>query len=247
MRFNIITLFPEMFTGPLSESIIKRAKDKGLIEIQYHNLRDFAEDKHKTVDDTPYGGGKGMVLKVDVIDRAISFVKDQVSNITCLDSEVRLRQAKPRRVYPRQNDQKNSRTILLTPQGETFDQRKAIELSKYENIILIAGHYEGFDERVRNLVDEELSIGNFVLTGGELPAMVIIDAISRMVSGVLSEGSADSDTFMQTDKSGEYLAEYPQYTRPLEYKEMKVPDVLTSGNHNKIELWRKEKRKQKKA
>lgn len=219
MNFHILTLFPEMFIGPLSESIIKRAQEKGLINISYYNIRDYAEDKHKTVDDTPYGGGKGMVMKVEVLDRALQEVKNQITDYS----------------------KENTKTILLTPQGQLFNQEKAIELSKYDNIILIAGHYEGFDERVRQyLVDEEISIGLYVLTGGELPAMVLIDAISRMVAGVLAEGSALEETFMRKDEKGHYLKEYPQYTKPAEYKGWQVPEVLLSGNHGEIEKWRKE-------
>ena|SRR3989344_643709 len=217
MKFNIITLFPEMFQGPLSESIIKRAREDKIIEINYHNLRDFATDKHKTVDDTPYGGGQGMVLKVDVMDRAISAAKSRVES---RESRVR--------------------TILLTPQGKRLNQDKVRELAeKYDNLILIAGHYEGFDERIRdNLIDEEISIGDFVLTGGELPAMILIDAVSRMVPGVLTEGSADEETFMQKDKDGKYLKEYPQYTKPAEYNGWSVPEILKSGDHGEIKKWR---------
>lgn len=213
MKFDVITLFPEMFNGPLSESIIKRASDKHLIEINYHNLRDFAEDKHKTVDDTPCGGGKGMVLKVDVMDKALSALKVERSR---------------------------QRVILLTPQGKRFNQDKAIELAKnYDQLILVCGHYEGFDERIReHLIDEEISIGDFVLTGGEIPAMCIIDAVSRMIPGVLSEGSAMEETFMQKDAKGNCLKEYPQYTRPIEYNGWKVPEVLISGNHPEIKKWR---------
>ena len=223
MKFNIITLFPEMFTGPLSESIIKRAQDKNLIEINYYNLRDFAQDKHKTVDDTPYGGGQGMVLKVDVMDRAITQVKSSSS-------------------YKVESNK--IRTILLTPQGKIFNQEKAIELAhNYDELILVCGHYEGFDQRIReNLIDEEVSIGEFVLTGGELPAMMLVDAISRMVPGVLSPGSADDETFMQKDETGKYLKEYPQYTRPVEYNGWKVPEVLASGNHGEIKKWRERQR-----
>lgn len=224
MQFDVITLFPQMFTGPLSESIIKRACEKDIIKINYHDLRDSATDKHKTVDDTPCGGGKGMVLKIDVMDAALAAVqtKSKKQNV----------------------ERKKQRTILLTPKGQTFTQDKAIELAeKYDDLILICGHYEGFDERIRdNLVDEEISIGDFVLTGGELPAMIIIDAVSRMVHGVLSEGSATEETFMQKDESGKYLNEYPQYTRPIEYKGWKVPDILQSGDHKKIAEWRREKR-----
>jgi len=215
MKFDIITLFPEMFIGPLSESILKRAQENKLIEINYHNLRDFAEDKHKTVDDTPYGGGKGMVLKVDVMDRALSSVRSG----------------------------SGARTILLTPKGARLDQDKVVELAdKYDKLILICGHYEGFDERIRGLADEEISIGDFVLTGGELPAMILIDAVSRMVPGVLAKGSSDEETFMQKNEKGKFLKEYPQYTRPEEYKGAKVPEILLSGDHKKIAEWRKEQR-----
>jgi tRNA (guanine37-N1)-methyltransferase len=219
MKFDIITLFPEMFNGPLSESIIKRASDKDLVEINCHNLRDSAFDKHKTVDDTPCGGGKGMVLKVDVMDSAIAQVKNSSTY---------------------KSGSKRTRTILLTPKGERFNQDKAIELAKnYDQLILICGHYEGFDERIRqHLVDEEISIGDFVLTGGEIPAMCIIDAVSRMVPGVLSEGSEADETFMTKDEKGNYLKEYPQYTRPIDYKGWIVPEILMSGDHKKIAEWR---------
>ena len=227
MIFNVITLFPSMFNGPLSESIIKRAQDKGLIDIKLHQLRDCATDKHKTVDDTPCGGGAGMVLRVDIIDRAISNLKSQISNL------------------------RSSRTILLAPTGKKFDQKKAIELSKYDNIILICGHYEGFDQRIHDhLVDEEVSIGDYVLTGGELPAMVMIDAISRMVPGVIKEESAMNESFMTNHKSqitnhknNELSYDYPVYTRPIEYKGWKVPEVLLSGDHAEIEKWRTDQKK----
>ena len=224
MQFDIITLFPEMFAGPLTESIIKRAKEKGLIKINLHQLRDFASDKHGTVDDTPYGGGKGMVLRVDVVDRAI----DNIS------TKYRVPGTKTRKV------------VLMTPKGKTFDQDKAVEYSKLDNLILIAGHYEGFDERIRTLVDEEISIGNFVLTGGELPAMMIVDAVSRLVPGVLAEGSCNDESFMQKDEKGNYTTEYPQYTRPEDYKGLKVPEVLKSGNHAEIARWRHEQSRSKK-
>jgi len=216
MIFDIITLFPEMFSGPLSESILKRAQQDKLIEINLHNLRDSATDKHKTVDDTPYGGGKGMVIKVDVVDKALEAVGGSRSAVV------------------------GRRIILLTPQGQKLNQDKVIELAKYDNLILICGHYEGFDQRIReNLVDEEISIGDFVLTGGELPAMVLVDAVSRMVPGVLAEGSTDEETFMQKDENGNYLKEYPQYTRPAEYNGWEVPSILQSGDHKKIADWRK--------
>ena len=217
MKFHIVTLFPEMFSGPFSESILKRAKEKGIFDIEIYNLRDYAEDKHKTVDDTPYGGGKGMVLKVNVVGDAINSVKIEKLKV-----------------------KSNSRTFLLTPQGKRYNQQKAIELSKYDDLILVCGHYEGFDERIRDLADEQISIGDFVLTGGEIPAMAIVDSVARMIPGVLSEGSGDTESFMQQKEEGEYLLEYPQYTRPVEYKGKKVPEVLLSGNHAEIEKWRKE-------
>jgi len=213
MKFDIITLFPQMFEGPLSESIINRAKEKGVIDIELHQLRDYGEGKHKNVDDTPCGGGKGMVLKVDVADTAISDVKSK-------------------------NKQLKSRTILLTPNGRTYNQDIAKELSQYENIILVCGHYEGFDQRIYDLVDESISIGDYVLTGGEIPAMAIVDSVSRLIPGVLSDDSPDSESFMEKDAEGNYLIEYPQYSRPIEYKGKKVPDILMSGNHAEIEKWR---------
>lgn len=226
MKFNVITLFPEMFSGPMTESILKRAQDKGIIDIKLHQLRDYAEDKHKTVDDTPCGGGAGMVLKIDVVDAAISNIKNKISK------------------------SKESRTILLAPSGQKFTQQKAIELSKYDNLILICGHYEGFDQRIHeHLVDEEISIGDYVLTGGELPAMVMIDAISRMVPGVIKEESALNESFMssESNKANEANSanklsyDYPVYTRPIKYKGWKVPEVLLLGDHKKIEEWRKSK------
>jgi len=230
MEFNIITLFPEMFGacpskleersgGPLSESILKRAQEKDLIKIVLHQLRDYAEGKHKTVDDTPYGGGKGMVIKVDVVDKAISKI-------------TRLAKAKPRRKDQRSKF-RNKRTILLSPRGRRFNQDIAKELTKYDNLILICGHYEGFDERVRDLVDEEISIGDFVLTGGEIPAMAIVDAVSRQIKGVLG-----NDFSLEEKRvNGREV-----YTRPDVYehegKKYRVPKVLLSGNHKDIEEWK---------
>jgi len=209
-----------MFEGPLSESILKRAKEKGTIDIELHQLRDFGEGKHKNVDDTPCGGGKGMVLRVDVVDAAIS--------------DIRLK-------LPSTNYK--LRTILLSPNGRTYNQDIAKELTKYDNIILLCGHYEGFDQRIYGLVDESISIGDYVLTGGEIPAMAIVDSVARLVPGVLSEDSPESESFMEKDKNGNYLIEYPQYTRPIEYGGEKVPDILMSGNHAEIEKWRNENKK----
>ena len=219
VKFDIITLFPNMFDGPFSESIIKRAKNNDLIDIKLHQLRDYATDKHKTVDDTPCGGGPGMVLKVDVVDSALSNIKNKINN------------------------QNNNRIVLLSPKGERFTQQKAIELSKYDNIVLLCGHYEGFDQRVHDyLVDEEMSIGNYVLTGGEIPAMVIVDAVTRMIPGVIKEESALNESFMpnRSQKPLENNYDYPVYTRPVEYKGWKVPEVLQSGNHAGIDKWRQD-------
>jgi len=211
MKFNIITLFPQMFNGPLTESIIGRAKDEGLLEINTVQVRDFASDKHQTVDDTPYGGGKGMVLKVDILDQAIESVK---------------------------SSNPNTAVIIMSPRGRTFNQDVAKELSNLENVTLVCGHYEGFDERIYDLADDVISIGDFVLTGGEIPAMAIIDATARLLPGVIVEESAEKESFMEKNNQGDYLLEYPQYTRPLEYKGKKVPDILLSGNHAEIEKWR---------
>jgi tRNA (guanine37-N1)-methyltransferase len=219
-RFDIITLFPEMFVGPFSESILKKAQLKDLISINFHALRGYTTDKHQTVDDTPYGGGKGMILKVDVMDRAIEDVKSKALAAS-----------------------KKPHVVLLSPKGTKLNQDKVRELAeKYDDLIMVCGHYEEFDERIREyLVDEDISIGDFILTGGELPAMMLVDSVSRMVPGVLSEGSAEDETFMKKDENGEFLKEHPQYTRPETYKEWSVPEILKSGNHGEIAKWRKEK------
>jgi len=208
IRFDILTIFPEMFASPCGCSLLKKALDKGLIAIQLHDIRDYAEDKHRMTDDAPYGGGGGMVMKVEPIDRALAAVP-------LLDEEVPI--------------------ILLTPQGEPFSQRMAEELAGHRQLVLVCGHYEGVDERVRTrLVSREVSIGDYVLTGGELSAMVVVDALSRLVPGVLGNSeSAREDSF----STG--LLEYPHYTRPAEYRGWKVPDVLLGGNHREIEMWRR--------
>lgn len=221
MIFDILTLFPNMFEPVLNESIIKKAREKELIKVELHNLRDFAEDAHKTVDDTPYGGGTGMVLKVDVIDKAIQSIKSKI-----LDLRSQKEGGKPT-------------VILLSPQGEKFSAKMAKELAAESNLILVCGHYEGFDERVReHLIDRQISIGDYVLTGGELPAMVLVDAISRFVPGVLPEGAPDEDSH-SLEIDGEPALEYPHYTKPVEYNGWKVPDVLLSGNHAEIAKWRR--------
>jgi len=210
-----------MFECAFSESIIKRAKEKKVVKINLINLRDFADDKHKTVDDTPYGGGAGMVLKVDVIDKAINSIVG--------------------------NNRKEYKVILMTPQGKRYDQPKAEELSKQKKLIFICGHYEGFDERIReHLVDEQISLGDFVLSGGEIPAMAIVDSIVRLIPGALGKNeSSEEESFSLKDEKGNLLLEYPHYTRPVEYKGWKVPDVLQSGNHAKISNWRLEQAKKR--
>lgn len=241
MQIDIITLFPESFAGIFNTSIIKRAQDKNLVRINIHNLRDWADDKHKTVDDTPYGGGAGMVLKVDVMDR-------------CLDDVVGAEFSRPNSATgcdtPDGKTPPLQKTVLLTPQGKTFTQSKARQLAKLDNIILICGHYEGFDQRIRDhLIDEEISIGDYVLTGGEIPAMVLVDSISRLVPGVIKRESHQNESFsIKNNHTGRppKLLEYPQYTKPAEYKEWKVPSVLLSGNHQKIDQWRKKKIRRKK-
>ena len=217
MIIDILTLFPEMFRGPFDESIIKRAKQKGLIEINIYNIRDWARDKHKMVDDRPFGGGPGMVLMIEPIDLAIKELK---------------------------NKKGKEKIILLDAAGKKFNQKEAERLAKYEHLILISGHYKGIDERVRKyLVDEEISMGVYVLTGGELPAMVITDAIVRLIPGVIGkEKSLKKESFSDFETPGvPRLLGFPQYTRPENYKGWKVPEVLLSGDHKKIEKWRLEK------
>jgi len=208
MKFDILTLFPAMFEGPLTESIIRRAVEKGLLNIRLHQIRDFATDRHKVVDDAPYGGGDGMVMKVEPIAACLEAVK---------------------------TERPKARVLLTSPRGRLFDNRAARELAQEEEVIIICGRYEGVDERVRELfVDDEFSIGDFVLTGGELAAMVMVDATARFIPGVLgSPGSAEADTF------SDGLLEYPQYTRPAEFRGFTVPPVLLSGNHADVARWRR--------
>ena len=206
MKFDVLTLFPEMFEI-LNQSIIGKAIEKKLIDINLINIRDFSKDKHKKVDDTPYGGGAGMVMKPDVVYDAYKSIKD-----------------------------KNAKVIYMSPQGKELNQKKVEELSKESHLIILCGHYEGIDQRVLDkIVDEEISIGDYVLTGGEIPAMVLIDSVSRYVKGVLKEESIKEESFSNG------LLEYPQYTRPEEFEGMKVPEVLLSGHHENIDKWRKEK------
>lgn len=214
LQFDILTIFPTIFNSYFKESIIKRALKKKLIEIEIHNFRNFAKDKHRTVDDRPYGGGPGMILKVEPIFRCLKSIKKK----------------------------KKSKIVLLTPKGKTFNQKIAQRLSKLDQLILICGRYEGFDERVRKLVDEEISIGDYVLGGGELPAMIIVDVITRLVPDVIEPESLIVETFC---KKG--YVEYPQYTRPEVFGDWRVPSVLLSGNHKKIEEWRKRHEKRSKS
>lgn len=211
MRMDVLTLFPEMFEGVFTSSILGKAQEKGIVSLSAVNFRQYAGNKHGTVDDTPYGGGGGMVLKPDPIFRAVEDLLGRTEQETV------------------------PRIILMCPQGETFTQRKAEELAREEHLIFICGHYEGYDERIReHLVTDELSIGDYVLTGGEVPAMVIIDSITRLLPGVLgNELSAVTDSF----STG--LLEYPHYTRPVEFRGWKVPDILLSGHHANIEDWRR--------
>jgi len=210
MQYNILTIFPNIFYSYFSESIIKRAQEKKLINIKIHNIRDFALDKHKTVDDRPYGGGPGMVMKVEPIYKCLKSIKRK----------------------------KKSKVVLLTPKGKTFKQSMAKQYSKIDQLILICGHYEGFDERIRKYVDEEISIGNYVLTGGEIPAMTMVDAITRLLPGVLGDKNSPMD---ETFSKNEKYIEYPHYTRPEYYNGIRVPKVLLSGNHKEIEAWRHKK------
>jgi len=213
LQLDIITIFPDIFGSYFNESIIKRAQKKKLVKINIHNLRKWTLDKHKTVDDKPYGGGAGMVMKVEPTFKAISEIKkSKIKN-------------------------QKSKVILLTPQGKLFNQKIAKRLSKLKQIILICGHYEGVDERTRkHLVDEEISIGDYVLTGGELPAMVLADTIIRLIPGVV--GKKDSVKYESFEKG---LLDYPQYTRPENFKGWKAPKILLSGNHKKIQEWRMKK------
>lgn len=210
MKIDVLTLFPAMFVGPLDKSIIKRARKEGRLELNVHNLRDYAHDRHKTVDDRPFGGGPGMLLKPEPVFEAVEALAGE-----------------------------KTRVILLSPSGRTFDQAIARELVRCEHLLLVNGAYEGFDERVREcLADDELSIGDYVLTNGALPAMVIIDVVVRLIPGVLGDDESAKD-----ESFSHGLLEYPQYTRPAEFRGMKVPEVLLSGNHAEIAKWRAQQAK----
>jgi len=206
MRFDVLTLFPEMFES-INTSILGRAQEKKIIDINVINIRDFSKDKHKKVDDTPYGGGAGMVIRPDVVYDAYNSIKGK----------------------------ENAKVIYLSPQGKTLNQEKVVNLAKEEHLILLCGHYEGIDQRVIDeIVDEEISIGDYVLTGGEIPSMVLIDSVSRYIEGVLTQESIQEESFSNG------LLEYPQYTRPEIFLDRKVPEILLSGHHENINKWRKE-------
>lgn len=216
MQFTIISLFPEMFESVFNHSILKRAREDGFFSINYINLREFGVGKHKSVDDTPYGGGVGMVLKVDVVDQAITFAKSKVDN---------------------------SSVILLDPTGTQYTQKFAENLSRKNHLIFVCGHYEGFDERIKQLVDYEISIGDYILSGGEIPAMVILESVGRLLPGVLKKENATFfESFSEID--GMRILEFPQYTRPHVYKGMSVPEILLSGNQKVIDEYRKSKAKE---
>lgn len=222
MKISILTLFPEMFVGPFTESILKRAQEKGLVSIELLDIREHGIGSHKMVDDTPYGGGIGMVLRVDVVHEAI---KQAIKNYTRNSGRIQASRTK--------------RKILLTAAGgKTYKQQMAKEYSHLDHLIIICGHYEGVDERIMKYVDEEISIGDFVITGGEIPAMLITDSIVRLIDGVITKGATDDESFSQ---SGQILLEYPHYTKPRTYDGQDVPGILLNGNHAKIDAWRKEK------
>jgi tRNA (guanine37-N1)-methyltransferase len=212
MKIDVLTLFPGMFTGPLDESIVKRARNAGLLDLTIHNLRDYTHDRHKTVDDKPFGGGPGMLLKPEPIFEAVENLKREAT-----------------------------RVVLLSPAGRQFNQAIAHELARQTHLLFVCGSYEGFDERVRDgLAQDELSIGDYVLTNGALPAMVVIDTVTRLLPGVLGDDASSSD-----ESFSHGLLEYPQYTRPAEFRGMKVPEVLLSGHHADIEKWRQEQARQR--
>ena len=211
MKVDVLTLFPAMFAGPLDESILRRARESGRLEMALHDLRDWTHDRHRTVDGTPYGGGPGMVLKPEPIFEAI----DELANDT-------------------------TQVVMLTPQGEPFRQVTARRLSVHEHLLLLCGSYEGFDERIRTRVHHEISIGDYVLTNGALPAMVVIDAVTRLLPGVLGDDASSVE-----ESFSENTLDYPQYTRPAEYRGLEVPEVLQNGNHAAIEQWRREQAEQR--
>ncbi len=255
MNFHIVTIFPEIFDSYFSESIIKRARKRNLIDIKIHNLRDYAADKHKTVDDTPYGGGPGMIMKIEPIHKCVSSIisnfqflppgRDPAKAVTISNKILKTKNQKPK-----------TRIILFSAKGGKYAQKDVKRLAKYDNLILICGRYEGVDERVaKHIADEEISIGDYVLTGGEIPAMILVDSISRLIPGVLGNiKSLEEESFSMTArlrrapagakfsgeiKNFEKICEYSQYTKPENFMKWKTPKILLSGNHKKIEEWRK--------
>ncbi|KMP11066.1 tRNA (guanine-N1)-methyltransferase [Candidatus Nitromaritima sp. SCGC AAA799-C22] len=214
-RFDIITIFPGMFESPFGESLLKRARDEGLLDITLHDLRDYTLDKHRKVDDYPFGGGAGLIMNVEPIVRAIEAVKEK---------------------------RPGARTILLSPGGKSFDQKMAWELSREENLIFVCGRYEGVDERVLNFVDDALSIGDYVMAGGEVPAMVLVEAVSRLIPGVVGDENSILEESFEENR-----LEHPQYTKPREFRGLEVPEVLLSGHHQKIQDWQREEALKKTA
>jgi len=226
MKIDVVTIFPKMFQGPFEESILRRAGDKGLVEINIHDLRKWTVDKRGTVDGRPYGGGVGMVMMVAPIAAAIDKL----------------------RAYPEQNrgiKSSKCKVILLSPRGKVWKQNMAVKYSRLDHLILICGHYEGVDERIKNFIDEEISIGDFILTGGEIPAMAITDSIVRLIPGVLEKPAATQNESFSSlkfkEQSSKLLLEFPQYTRPENFQGLKVPKILLSGNHEEIRKWRQKK------
>lgn len=234
MRFDIITIFPKIFDSYFGESILKRAKEKGIVEFQIHDLREYSTNKHRNVDDTPYGGGAGMVMQVEPIYKAVTALKFQISN-----SKFQTNDKKQISNY-KQEDSDKTRVILFSAKGKRYTQEDARRLAGYGRLIMVCGRYEGVDERVaEHVVDEELSIGDYVLTGGEIPAMVLVDSVTRLLPGALgNEQSAVTESHTE-----EGYLEHPQYTKPEDFQGWKVPEVLLSGNHGKIEKWRHQKAK----
>lgn len=218
MTISILTLFPEMLRGPFEFSIIKKAREKKLVEINIINIRDFGIGKHKIVDDTPYGGGIGMIMRADVLQKTIEYAK----NIYIENCKLKIKQ----------------KTILLSASGKPFTQKKAVEFSNLDHLILVCGHYEGVDERITKYIDEEISVGDCVYTGGEIPSMLITDSITRLLPRVLKPGAADKESFSLVSPKGEICLEYPHYTKPPVFEKIAVPEILLSGDHKKIEDWR---------
>lgn len=218
MKISVLTLFPDMFTGPLSESILKRAQEKGKVTFDLIDMREFGIGSHKMVDDTPYGGGVGMVLKIDVVHKAIEHTKKKYADEFT---------DKPAKQW----------IILTSASGKTYKQATAKQYSQLDHLIIICGHYEGVDARILNYIDEEISIGDFVLTGGEIPAMLIADSVTRLLEGVITEGATEDESFAPNNQ---HLLEYPHFTKPRDYEGHNVPEVLLNGDHKKIAEWRHE-------